>query len=273
MQSFIPSPRKRKRSSQNTDVASGQAKPLPNSQRVESPHGNRLLENTVGEASSPRTIIAGRIQNLSIQESNNMPAFDTRPVTGNSADKHANQTSIPGRPYQPDLQPSGTPPAASCTPPSSSPSTLAAHMKRTPQHLIINSPPPDSPETLSLRSIRKPTPPLSDLRRSELESPAMPSRALWWSDAEITGHELDSRDPSDDGEGINGVGFLPTPAIAFARAERRRRQVSEWKERECKEARVKRAQKRRRHSLEDHIVARNTIESQSNERKVRFVEV
>jgi len=30
---------------------------------------------------------------------------------------------------------------------------------------------------------------------------------LWWSEAEITGH--DPQDPLDDGEGINGVGFLP----------------------------------------------------------------
>lgn len=35
---------------------------------------------------------------------------------------------------------------------------------------------------------------------------------LWWSEAEITGH--DPQDPLDDGEGINGVGFLPVSRSA-----------------------------------------------------------
>jgi len=36
---------------------------------------------------------------------------------------------------------------------------------------------------------------------------------LWWSEAEITGH--DPQDPADDGEGINGVGFLPVSSCRF----------------------------------------------------------
>ena len=68
--------------------------------------------------------------------------------------------------------------------------------------------------------------------------------ALTWQDDEITGHEID---PSgdDDGEGINGIGFRPTPAIDFARKQRRKQQVNEWKAREAREARQKRFERRR----------------------------
>ena len=69
------------------------------------------------------------------------------------------------------------------------------------------------------------TPPLStssDKAALESEDTVVdPDRAaLTWHDDEITGH--DPSDPDDDGEGINGIGFKPTPAQANARAERRR---------------------------------------------------
>jgi hypothetical protein len=67
--------------------------------------------------------------------------------------------------------------------------------------------------------------------------------ALTWHDDEITGH--DPSDPEDDGEGINGIGFKPTPAEARARAERRRQQMAEYKSREMREARAKRSERRR----------------------------
>jgi hypothetical protein len=67
--------------------------------------------------------------------------------------------------------------------------------------------------------------------------------ALTWHDDEITGH--DPSDPEDDGEGINGIGFKPTPAEARARAERRRQQMADYKSREMKEARAKRSERRR----------------------------
>ena len=71
--------------------------------------------------------------------------------------------------------------------------------------------------------------------------------ALTWQDSEITGHLVDpSQDPDDDGTGINGIGFKPTPALAYARAQRRRQQVMEWRAREAKEARQKRSDRRRR---------------------------
>jgi len=52
-------------------------------------------------------------------------------------------------------------------------------------------------------------------------------------------------DPDDDGTGLNGLGFRPTAATAVARNQRRRKQVLEWKARQAREERERRALKRR----------------------------
>ncbi len=67
--------------------------------------------------------------------------------------------------------------------------------------------------------------------------------ALTWQDDEITVYDPDDED--DDGTGINGVGFEPTPAIAHARSLKRKQQMAEYKKREDGEARAKRNQRRR----------------------------
>jgi hypothetical protein len=114
------------------------------------------------------------------------------------------------------------------------------------------------------------TPPLStstDKAALECEDTVVdPDRAaLTWHDDEITGH--DPSDPDDDGEGINGIGFKPTPAQANARAERRRQQMAEYKSREMKEARAKRSERRRGGQ-------NMTVDSSgAAARKVRFSEV
>ncbi|PSN62478.1 hypothetical protein BS50DRAFT_577380 [Corynespora cassiicola Philippines] len=78
-------------------------------------------------------------------------------------------------------------------------------------------------------------------------SPSPPLSELTWQDDEITGHLADpSKDPEDDGTGLNGIGFKPTPAIAYARAQKRRQQLMEWRTREAREARAKRTERRRR---------------------------
>jgi hypothetical protein len=55
-------------------------------------------------------------------------------------------------------------------------------------------------------------------------------------------------DSDDDGYGINGVGFKPTPAMASARSLRRKQQVMAWRSREEKEERQRRAEKRKRYA-------------------------
>lgn len=71
---------------------------------------------------------------------------------------------------------------------------------------------------------------------------AQDQRDLTWRNEEITGHN--PNDPEDDGEGINGIGFKPTPAIARQRSETRRKQMEDYRSREAKEARAKRSQQR-----------------------------
>ena len=76
-------------------------------------------------------------------------------------------------------------------------------------------------------------------------SPLSPT-ALTWKPAEITGHILSSTldTPDDDGYGLHGIGFKPSPQLALARQMRRRQQVMEWRAREAREARMARWRKR-----------------------------
>ena len=97
------------------------------------------------------------------------------------------------------------------------------------------------------------------------------SPKLWWQPAEITG--LDQNDPADDGYGINGIGFVPTPAVANARVKHRKRQLAEWKSREAKEARQKRVEMRRGKDIQLHsLEASQTAKLDEQGRKVRFLE-
>jgi hypothetical protein len=89
--------------------------------------------------------------------------------------------------------------------------------------------------------------------------------ALTWHEDEITIY--DPNDADDDGTGINGVGFKPTPAMAHARAIRRRHQMAEYRKREESEARAKRSQRRRG---DDSLSARPN--KTPSPRKVRFVD-
>jgi hypothetical protein len=69
---------------------------------------------------------------------------------------------------------------------------------------------------------------------------------MTWHESEITGH--DPNDPNDDGYGINGIGYKPTPAQAWARSQRRKQQLAEYKSREAREARQRRSERRRMES-------------------------
>lgn len=88
---------------------------------------------------------------------------------------------------------------------------------------------------------------MASLHQPKKRSPSPPPSALTWQDSEITGHLVGpATDPDDDGTGLNGIGFKPTPAIAYARSQKRRQQLNEWKARETREARAKRQERRRR---------------------------
>ena len=90
----------------------------------------------------------------------------------------------------------------------------------------------------------------------------------WWTDDEITGHL--GEDPEDDGYGINGIGFKPTPAMAQARSARRRKQIEEWRTRELREERRRRAEGRKTRGSADPGGG-SVLHGSVSKRSVRFV--
>ncbi|KAK8136183.1 hypothetical protein PG984_004123 [Apiospora sp. TS-2023a] len=114
------------------------------------------------------------------------------------------------------------------------------------------------------RSRRRPgSPPFSSSRRKVVETSIEeettvvdPIRAaLTWHEDEITVYDAEDKD--DDGTGLNGIGFKPTAAAAYARAQKRRQQLSEYKKREESEARARRNQKRREQLGEAAVLKRS----------------
>jgi len=122
-----------------------------------------------------------------------------------------------------------------------------------------------APQAVPRQPRKSPPPPVL----SATALPAAPSpaeadvSAATWRDSEITGHL--ALDPDDDLTGMNGIGFRPTPQVAYARAQARRRQVAEWRNREAREARARRAETRRR-----GVAARADAVPPGKERVVRF---
>ncbi|KAK7732294.1 hypothetical protein SLS53_008585 [Cytospora paraplurivora] len=118
------------------------------------------------------------------------------------------------------------------------------------------------------------TPPLvaPDTRAGNLDQSGDPEAVIFdpvrasltWHEDEITVYDPEDKD--DDGTGINGIGFKPTPAIAYARTMKRRQQLADYRKREEREARARRSS-RRRGSPE-----RSKLERKPSVRKVRFTE-
>ncbi|KAL2072029.1 hypothetical protein VTL71DRAFT_11372 [Oculimacula yallundae] len=122
-----------------------------------------------------------------------------------------------------------------------------------------------SPQPKS-RKKRAGTPPLSSLPEGEMSNRQDKEiSSLTWHDDEITGH--DPTDPDDDGEGINGIGFKPTAAEAYARTQKRRQQMAEYRNREARDARKMRSERRRGSEL-----SKASKEEQETARRVRFLE-
>lgn len=106
---------------------------------------------------------------------------------------------------------------------------------------------------------------LLSAQKDSMNEDGFDQAALTWQDDEITGHVVDPSVPEDDGEGINGIGFRPTPNEAYARSQKRRKQVHDWRAREAREAREKRVSRRRGTHLDD------TFSRLHKKRVVRFV--
>jgi hypothetical protein len=83
---------------------------------------------------------------------------------------------------------------------------------------------------------------------------------------EIMGY--DPNDPDNDREGINGIRFKWTPAEAYARAQKGRAQMAEYRNKEAREARKMRIERRR-----GSEAVKASREEAETARRVRFIEV
>ncbi|KAK0701353.1 hypothetical protein B0T21DRAFT_388268 [Apiosordaria backusii] len=127
---------------------------------------------------------------------------------------------------------------------------------------ILASEPPTGTTTAVTTTAPKTTTVITDPLRA----------SLTWHDDEITIYDPDDSD--DDGTGINGIGFKPTAAVAYARTVKRKQQLAEYRKREEREARARRNQRRRRG--ESPAVSGSgsgtDVKKKAERRRVRFME-
>jgi hypothetical protein len=226
---------KRKRDTSESEYHSPSASP-PSTGSITSPREARIWEEDVGRY-SPRSTVVSRFKKLDIHEDQTSnPRYRSDPPHKNA--KNALQIDSK-EPFTDDID------MHSSLPIRNSPSPLEDHgeynkrqgkQKSTSYTVTEKTESPrkkrDPPQLSGPRSRRR-SPPLSV---DVTENP------LTWHNSEITGHN--PNDPNDDGYGINGIGFKPTAAIAWARSQKRRKQVADWKDREAREARERRRERR-----------------------------
>ncbi|KAI9829593.1 MAG: hypothetical protein M1819_006098 [Sarea resinae] len=107
----------------------------------------------------------------------------------------------------------------------------------------FNSPPPKSKSNNTPKRRYSPPPASTSLSPPTSPSPSTtPSPPS--SPSSSSSETSDTTSPSILNLGLNGIGFRPTPAAAYARAQRRRQQVAEWRSREARDARQRRSERR-----------------------------
>lgn len=89
------------------------------------------------------------------------------------------------------------------------------------------------------RRMSSPPPKLNRSDSSLISETESENSNLWWQDSEIVGH--DPADPDDDARGVNGIGFQKTRAEQYRISQSKRKQITEWRNREAREARALRA--------------------------------
>lgn len=230
---------KRKREPSESDYYSPSESPK-STVSITSLEEARIHEEVELGRHSPRAAVAGRFGELAIQGERRHSLGLT-----NGELQHAPISSLGQQLYAPDWRPDSISlqdrphgvqdnqppkhPAQDCTNNSLVTPTASPSKKKCVAFPLTDSDPASPSKTRKKRF----SPPLAD------DSPEDP---FTWHDSEITGHN--PTDPTDDGYGINGVGFKPTAAMAWARSQKRQRQVAEWKNREAREAREKRRERR-----------------------------
>ncbi|KAL4942268.1 hypothetical protein BDV06DRAFT_166200 [Aspergillus oleicola] len=257
---------------ESSDVLSGinRSSSPESSQSIVSPQKARVRDWEDHGNYSPRAVVAGRLGELAIRgdfhqlpdrslhQASLLPFWQT-----NSFSKHSD---VHGTHDMPESVTSAaterhSPPQKAHAPPTSAPAADARPQLEIPETPVKRS-------RQSSASPRKKKAPVSPRLCKRSRSPPPSGNAdedlLTWNDSEITGHN--PTDPDDDGYGINGIGFKPTAAIAWARSQKRKKQVSEWKYREAREAREKRRERRVGRGLN----TLHTVQSGAIQKKVKF---
>ncbi|KAL4810077.1 hypothetical protein BDV18DRAFT_130252 [Aspergillus unguis] len=217
---------------------------------------------------SPRAVVAGRLGELALRgDFHQLPdrSLHQAPLFPLQTNSFSKQPDTHGSHDMPELVSSAeierhTPPPTDRGPTSHPTADSQVEIAETPvkpkrQSSASPRKKRGTPADTKVHSPNKP-PPRSN---KALEDP------LTWNDSEITGHN--PTDPDDDGYGINGIGFKPSAAIAWARSQKRQKQVSEWKNREAREAREKRRERRVGNDWDDKL---RTVQSGSIHKKVKF---
>lgn len=243
---------KRKRESSESDYYSPSASPISTVSIVslQETSFREEEEEEVGRH-SPRAAVAGRFGELAIRGERlinlGRPNGDTPREPSIPPEQGIGDTdkpeSMPGA-WPADNEASKVPDYETA------PDMPTPYKNDTPTVPIVS---PSKRKPLQLRKQLEPSPP-SKSRKQRLSPPlaeVSKEDPFTWHDHEITGH--DPTDPTDDGYGINGVGFRPTAAIAWARSQKRQKQVAEWKTREAREAREKRRQRRHESGSLDRV--------------------
>lgn len=239
--------------------------PSPSAVSIRSLQEARLREGEEVRSHSPRTAVAGRLEELAIHGSQHGAPEDPsdiaakRPIVASSAPAICwlgSQQSFENMPGEANNAIGGLP-------------EVAAGNQYQDEDGARTTPTPFATQnSISPRSRKKRNSPAKSKAHEQRRSPPPVKNAvenpLTWHDSEITGHELS--DPNDDGYGINGVGFKPTAAMAWARSQKRRRQVADWRSRETREAREKRRERRER--IEPDRM--RTVQQGAIEKKVKF---
>lgn len=248
-------------SSYNRQPASS---PTPSAHSVRSLQEARLREGEEIRSHSPRTAVAGRLEELAIHGGQHGASEDPSgsagkgPTVASSAPTTSwlrAQHSLENTSAEANNAIIGVP-------------EFAAGNQHQDEDGARMSPTPFASQNTSPNSRKKRNSPAKSKAHEQRRSPppvkSVVENSLTWHDSEITGHELS--DPNDDGYGINGIGFKPTAAMAWARSQKRRRQVADWRSRETREAREKRRERRER--IEPDKM--RTVQQGAIQKKVKF---
>ncbi|PYI07503.1 hypothetical protein BO78DRAFT_396372 [Aspergillus sclerotiicarbonarius CBS 121057] len=256
------SPKRKRASSEESDYCSPPASPTSS---VSIPN---LQETRVREAEdwgrySPRAVVASRLGQLAIRGDR----FSTSPVPygADPSTQSGNWPTAYNEPHGTYNVPE-TIPSMEGSPSSGGLSEFAENIQPRDSDKSASASPSKKRSTPSPRKKRIPST-TSKMRTGRPSPPPMRNTAedlLTWHDSEITGHN--PTDPTDDGYGMNGIGFKPTAAMAWARSQRRQKQVADWKNREAREARERRRERRDGADF-DKI---RSIQSGAIQKKVKF---